>query len=1120
MSYFKLHFTTSNHMPKSVIFNMLTRHTAATDNGKGYEVDFFAFLKMSSYPHSKDVRFTLGGTPFYLNRDLLAKKSSKLRKLFKDNPDEDLSHLLCDIPTTPQIFEVITRFCYGFHVNFTPENVIPVSCLAEYLGMTENQSRNNLLKQALSFFEQEIITSWNESIRSLKAIESMNIHELALQLGLVDGCIDSIITKALDNPLLLGEPLNANVHESDAATHYLALCWKSEDLSLTTLHLQFYEPIIQGMIQCNMGLNYVASNLYQYSKRRVFFEPKEIDEDTSSYEGVTLHSRKVVIEAIEKLLPHDQGILPCAPLSEMLKYATLLEADVNCREGFERRIGKQLDLANVNDLIIVSQGCSKEGKYDTECVRRILMNFYNNFREKDHSKLVIVAELVEGFFAEVVNDIDLKQDSFISFAEMSIVASKGTKRSSDVTYQAIVTYVNKHEDLTKSEREDICELLNCAKMSPENLRPKSTEVKKGDEFLVNLEKLSFKVSDLEKELLVIRKEIERAYSNCKKMKTEKEKTIVWAGNEDEYLENVRLQQLQLDFQKMSRYSFSKDVQVPVPVCGIPFNLDRDLLAARSSKLCKLFKENPDEDLSHLLRDIPTTTQIFEIMARFCYENHSPNNLLSQAISFFEHKVVTGWNESVRCLKAIENQIVLQQASKLGLLDTCIDSIINKALDNPLLLGEPIKNPVLYDDDSSADDEGFNGNFYEPIIRGMIQCKMDSTYIASNLYQYFKSWVFIDLKETDEDTSSSEGVSLNSRKLAIEAIERLLPHDQGVLLCALLSEMLQLATVLEANANCRDGFEVRIGRQLDLATVDDLLTQCYSKDKKYDTTCVERILKHFCNYFTMQDQSRLDVVTELVEDFLEGVERSSDGIYRAIDIYLNKHRNLKDSEREEICAVLDCNKMSVEACEHAAQNERLPVCVTVQVLFVGQLRLRESSKSAEDYEVNDEEVKIQLEKITFRVTELEKECLMLKKEIEKGCCSCRKMESEKENTNIIAGNEDETSVHVELQPLQLSNYEGSSKITLHFVYSSQLHLRRKRKRKSKVDEFCRTTLGTLVNLYVIPSRTYLWRTLFISLMADNILITTENCCSIAVLNSNFTAPNSDLTAPNLLKSYYA
>ncbi|PWA91576.1 phototropic-responsive NPH3 family protein [Artemisia annua] len=544
---------------------------------------------------------------------------------------------------------------------------------------------------------------------------------------------------------------------------------------------------------------------------------------------------------------------------------------------------------------------------------------------------------------------------------------------------------------------------------------------------------------------------------------------------------------------MSRYSFSKDVQVPV--CGIPFNLNRDLLAARSSKLCKLFKENPDEDLSHLLRDIPTTPQVFEIMARFCYgfqitftpenvipisclacylgmtDNHSPNNLLSQAIYFFEHKVVTGWNESVRCLKAIENQIVLQQASKLGLLESCMDSIINKALDIPLLLGEPIKNPVLYDDDSSDVDEGCNGNgykpnarrqlfvldwksedlsltilslqFYEPIIRGMIQCKMGSTYIASNLYQYFKSWVFIDPKETDGDTSSSEGVSSNSKKLAIEAIEKLLPHERGVLPCALLSEMLQYATVLEANANCRDGFEVRIGRQLDLATVNDLLipTQGYSKEEKYDTECVRRILKHFYNNFTGQDQSGLDIVAELLEDFLgevandidlkkdsfislaemaiaasEGTQRTSDGIYRAIDIYLSKHRYLTESEREEICAVLDCNKMSVEACEHAAQNERLPVRVTVQVLFVGQLHLRETItkevaplsedgpkkpklKSKSKSVANDEEEKVkgELKKMSSKVMELEKECLVMRKEIQRGYL--RKTRTEKEKSNV-------------------------------------------------------------------------------------------------------------------------
>ncbi|GJV72332.1 phototropic-responsive NPH3 family protein [Tanacetum coccineum] len=162
---------------------------------------------------------------------------------------------------------------------------------------------------------------------------------------------------------------------------------------------------------------------------------------------------------------------------------------------------------------------------------------------QDHSRLLIAAELVEGFFAEVVNDINLKQDSFISFAEMPIVASGVTKRSLDGIYQAIVTYVNKHEELTKSEREDICKLINCAKMSPEKSKLKSREVNEGNTLLVNLERLSFKVSDLEKELLLIRKEIERAYSSCKKTKMEKEQLTVLARNEDEYQENIRLQQL-------------------------------------------------------------------------------------------------------------------------------------------------------------------------------------------------------------------------------------------------------------------------------------------------------------------------------------------------------------------------------------------------------------------------------------------------------------------------------------------------------------------------------------------------------------------------------------------------
>ena len=51
--------------------------------------------------------------------------------------------------------------------------------------------------------------------------------------------------------------------------------------------------------------------------------------------------------------------------------------------------------------------------------------------------------------------------------------------------------------------------------------------------------------------------------------------------------------------------------------------------------------------------------------------------------------------------------------------------------------------------------------------------------------------------------------------------------------------------------------------------------------------------------------------------------------------------LDELDRKKICSLMDCQKLSQEACRHAAQNERLPVQVTVQVLYFEQMRLRKN-----------------------------------------------------------------------------------------------------------------------------------------------------------------------------------
>jgi hypothetical protein len=55
--------------------------------------------------------------------------------------------------------------------------------------------------------------------------------------------------------------------------------------------------------------------------------------------------------------------------------------------------------------------------------------------------------------------------------------------------------------------------------------------------------------------------------------------------------------------------------------------------------------------------------------------------------------------------------------------------------------------------------------------------------------------------------------------------------------------------------------------------------------------------------------------------------------------LQAHPWLSDKEKEELCNIIDYQKLSIHACAHASQNDRLPLRVVLQVLFFEQLHLR-------------------------------------------------------------------------------------------------------------------------------------------------------------------------------------
>ncbi|XP_042012597.1 root phototropism protein 3-like isoform X2 [Salvia splendens] len=222
------------------------------------------------------------------------------------------------------------------------------------------------------------------------------------------------------------------------------------------------------------------------------------------------------------------------------------------------------------------------------------------------------------------------------------------------------------------------------------------------------------------------------------------------------------------------------------------------------------------------------------------------------------------------------------------------------------------------------------------------------------------------------------VQAKDQRMIVESLVSIIPQQRDCVSCSFLLRLLRMANMLNVAPALVTELEKRVGMQLEQATLSDLLIPCYNtKETIYDVDLVQRLLEHFL----VQEQSspmRPDTktydyaqrgsnnlnakmrVARLVDSYLTEVARDrnlsltkfqvlaealpesarscDDGLYRAVDSYLKAHPTLTEHERKRLCRVMECQKLSVDACMHAAQNERLPLRVVVQVLFSEQVKI--------------------------------------------------------------------------------------------------------------------------------------------------------------------------------------
>eukprot|EP00249_Psilotum_nudum_P000876 c13042_g1_i1 orf=868-2682(-) len=368
------------------------------------------------------------------------------------------------------------------------------------------------------------------------------------------------------------------------------------------------------------------------------------------------------------------------------------------------------------------------------------------------------------------------------------------------------------------------------------------------------------------------------------------------------------------------------------------------------------------------------------------EDYGTDNLLARCEVFLNEIVLQSLEKSIETLHSCED--ILPYAEEMKIVGRCIDAVASKACWEQGFSSSNNSDHLIYQKESSpqqkigdlwAEDLTIlRIDLFQRVLGAMRSRGMSSERIGGVLMLYAQRSLQ-SLIEFDSDIlSRPEGNNLlkHEQRLCVETIVSLLPVGKNILSTSFLFGLLRAAIIVDTTVACRLDLERRIGLQLEKATLDDLLIPSTQiGETVFEVDIVYRVLLSFfqqnedllishpaCDSNSPSRKSVVRVV-RLIDAYLaeiatdvnlklskfvafaellpDNARATDDALYRAIDIYLKAHPNLPDLERRKICKVMDCQKLSQEACAHAAQNERLPVQAMVQVLYFEQLRLRKA-----------------------------------------------------------------------------------------------------------------------------------------------------------------------------------
>lgn len=402
-----------------------------------------------------------------------------------------------------------------------------------------------------------------------------------------------------------------------------------------------------------------------------------------------------------------------------------------------------------------------------------------------------------------------------------------------------------------------------------------------------------------------------------------------------------------------------------------------------------------------------TLNAYNVVAARCaadylemYETLEKGNLIYKIDVFLNSSIFRSWKDSIIVFQT--TQSLLPWSEELKVVSHCLDSIASKvSIDTSKVEWSYTYNRKKIPSEN-GNDSHWNGVRKQPIVpkdwwvedlceididlykRIITTIKTKGIISADVIGESIKAYTLRRLPGFSNGTIQV-GDILKSKAL-VETIIWLLPIERNSVPCTFLLKLLQATIVLDCGEMETRELKKRIGQQLEEVTVGDLVSRAPAGEMAiYNIDVVRELVEEFrmqersarrdcpieSEFEDIRDPSIISdaskaKVAKLVDGYLAEIARdpslplskfvdlaefvssfsrsSHDGLYRAIDMYLKEHPRISKSERKRICKLMDCKKLSVDACKHAVQNERLPLRVVVQVLFFEQIRAASSSSS--------------------------------------------------------------------------------------------------------------------------------------------------------------------------------